>query len=181
MSSTDVLMTKNLDKLKCQEIVPFSYNQKLPLESTFTVEQDLHISQQVVENSSTADFILSCCQSVSLEPNKDGFTILPSWVGVKSILSSTDVPEMHVGFLPFIPNPVTDYSTEYTSMLNFVKLAKQLDQDALPVFCDECVFRILVDIYVQRKDKFDILIFMLRAFHTVKCVEHCIGKYIQES
>ena len=66
-------------------------------------------------------------------------------------------------------------------MLNFVKVAKDLNQDALPVLCDEGAFRILVDIYLQHKDEFYMLIFILGAFHTAKCVEHCIGKYIQES
>ena len=60
-------------------------------------------------------------------------------------------------------------------MLNFMKITKQFDQDALPIFCDEGVFRIIVDTYLQ------ILIPMLRGFHAVKCVEYCIGKYIQES
>ena len=68
---------------------------------------------------------------------------------VRSLLSSAEVTEIHVDFLPFIPKPVTEYSTVNTSMLNFVKIAKQLDQEALPIFSDEGVFRILVDIYLQ--------------------------------
>ena len=40
-------------------------------------------------------------------------------------------------------------------MLNFVKIAKQLDQGALTKFCDREVFRI-VDIYLQMKDEFQI-------------------------
>ena len=55
---------------------------------------------------------------------------------------------MHVGFLPFIPKPVTKYSTLNKQMLNFMKIAKQLDQDALPIFYDKGVFRTLVDIYL---------------------------------
>ena len=66
-------------------------------------------------------------------------------------------------------------------MLNFVKIAKQLDQDALPIFCDKGVFRIPDNIYLQKKDKFQILIQMLGGFHAAKCVKHCIGRYIQGS
>ena len=62
-------------------------------------------------------------------------------------------------------------------MLNFLKIDKQLDQDALPIFCDKGVFRIIVDFYPQ----FQILIQMLVRFHAAKCVEHCIDKYIQGS
>ena len=67
--------------------------------------------------------------------------IIPSWVCGRSILFSTKVTEVHVSFLPFILKSITEYSTVY----NFVKIAKQLDQDALPIFCDKGVFRILVD------------------------------------
>ena len=65
---------------------------------------------------------------------------------VRSLSSSVNVTERHGGFLPFIPKLITECSTVYTSMLNFVKIAKQLDQYALPVFCDKGVFRVLVDI-----------------------------------
>ena len=78
------------------------------------------------------------------------------------------------GFLPFIFKHVTEYSTVYTSMLTFVKIAKQLDQTTLPVFCDKKVSRILVDIYLQRKDESQILIQLLGEFHAAKCVEHWI-------
>lgn len=67
--------------------------------------------------------------------------IIPSWVCGRSILFSAKVTEVHVSFLPFILKSITEYSTVY----NFVKIAKQLDQDALPIFCDKGVFRILVD------------------------------------
>ena len=61
---------------------------------------------------------------------------------------------MHVGFLPFIPKPVTEYSTIYTSILHFVKVSNRLDQEALPQFCNEGVFRVVLDIYLQKKDEF---------------------------
>ena len=42
MNSNDIKVIKNLEKLKCQQIVSFHYNQKLPLESTFLVGQELY-------------------------------------------------------------------------------------------------------------------------------------------
>ena len=56
---------------------------------------------------------------------------------------------------------------------------KQLDQDALPIFCEKEVLRILVAIYLQRKDELQILIQMLCGFHAAKVAEHCTEKYIQ--
>ena len=88
---------------------------------------------------------------------------------------------MHVGFPSFIPKSVTEYSIVYSSMLNFVKITKQLDQNTLPILCDKGVFRTLADIYLHWKDELQILIQMLCGFHAGKCVKHCIDKYIQES
>ena len=66
-------------------------------------------------------------------------------------------------------------------MLNFVKVANQLDQEALPIFYDEGAFRIVLDIYLEKENEFSNIILILAGFHTAKCVEHCIGKYIQGS
>ena len=66
-------------------------------------------------------------------------------------------------------------------MLNFVKVANQLDQEALPLFYDEGAFRIVLDIYLEKENEFRNIILMIGGFHTTKCVEHCIGKYIQGS
>ena len=40
------------------------------------------------------------------------------------------------------------------SMLNFVKIVKQLDLDVLPIFRNKVVFRILFDIYSKGKINF---------------------------
>ena len=88
---------------------------------------------------------------------------------------------MQAGFLPFLPKPITDYSTVYTVRLNMVKIASQLDQNIIPVYCDEGVFRILIDIHLQRQNQFKVLIPMPGSFHTAKCLEHCIRKYIEET
>ena len=66
-------------------------------------------------------------------------------------------------------------------MLDFVKTGKQLDQDARPIFCDKALFRILVDIYLKKKSKFQILIQMLGVFHAANSVGDCTDKYIQGS
>ena len=59
---------------------------------------------------------------------------------------------MQVAFLPFILKPVTDYSTVYTLLKNFNVLF-QLEQEALPVFCDEGVYRIVVGIMLNKQTK----------------------------
>ena len=65
-------------------------------------------------------------------------------------------------------------------MLNLLKILEQLDQYALPIICDKGVFRILVDVYLPMKDKFQILIQILGGFHVAKCVENCMRSVFKD-
>ena len=82
---------------------------------------------------------------------------IPTWAGICSLLITNKFPLMHVGFLPFIPHPITETSTVYTAMNNFLKVVEQLDQ----VFCDEGVFCIMIDIYLKCPGRFKKLVPML--------------------
>ena len=68
---------------------------------------------------------------------------------MKPLMSDSNIPILQVGFLPFIPKPVTEHATVYTAMINFVKILKQLDQKSVPKFCDAGVYRIVVDLYIK--------------------------------
>ena len=95
---------------------------------------------------------------------------MPTWAAIKSLVSDSNIPIMQVEFLPFIPKPVTEHTTVYNAMINFVKLP-----------CDECVYRIVVDIYTKCLEKFKALVPCLDGFYMWKCLEHCIGKYIKDT
>ena len=56
-----------------------------------------------------------------------------------------------------------------------------LKQETFPVFCDEGVFRIVLDIFMNNLDEFNDLLPMLRGFYMVKAVLHAIRKYIKGS
>ena len=60
-------------------------------------------------------------------------------------------------------------------------MLQQLDQKALPIFCVEVVYNSVVEIYLKCPNEFKMLVPCLRGFHMVKCVQHCIGKYIRGS
>ena len=96
-----------------------------------TVDEELYLSEQVLYNRECKEFVVDCAQNICLDPSS---LMLPSWAGIQALLSQSEVPAMQVGFLPFIPNPVTEHATVYTAMLNFLKIAKQLKQGALPIF-----------------------------------------------
>ena len=71
---------------------------------------------------------------------------MPTWAAIKSLISDYNIPIIQVGFLP---KPVKEHSTVYTAMINFVKVLEQLDQKSMPIFCDEGVCRMAVDIYLN--------------------------------
>ena len=88
---------------------------------------------------------------------------------------------MQIGSVPFITSPFTDQSIVYTAMKNFNIVLKQLEQDTLPVLCNEGVFRTVLNIYLKKQDEFYNLILMLGGIHTARYVLHCIGKFIKRS
>ena len=106
---------------------------------------------------------------------------VPSWGGMRSLMCESEVPLMQVGFLPFLPHPVTEYATVYTALKNFVTVCDRLKQKTLPVFCDEGVFRIFVDIYLANPVEFDCLLPMLGSFHMAKIALGAAGKYVKGS
>ena len=145
---------------------------------SFASPEDLINLEIKTAERNQKQFIISCAQNVT---KSDLEYLILSWARIESLISESDVPIMQVEFLPFIPKPVTDYSTVYTVMLNITKLVSKLDQKIPPVYCDEGVFRIVIDIYLQRRNQFQNLIPMLGSFHTAKCLGHYIGKYIDDS
>ena len=82
---------------------------------------------------------------------------------------------MHTGFLPYIPQPVTEFSAFYTALNNFLAVLSQLNQTRLPLFCDEGVYRIVADITNQKKDVFSGIIPLFGGF------QHSIGKLIKHT
>ena len=81
---------------------------------------------------------------------------------------------MHLGFLPFLASPVTVFYC-FQNYEKFTRLVGQLKQDALPLFCNESVFRIAVGIFLQKQDQFRNVIPMLGGFYSAKCLQHRIG------
>ena len=80
--------------------------------------------------------------------------IIPSWAGILVLLSTAMVLKKNVEFLAFLPSPVIEYPTIFSAIKNFTELAGQLLKDALPLFCDESVFRIEVGIFLQKQNQF---------------------------
>ena len=61
-------------------------------------------------------------------------------------------------------------------MVNFAKLVNKLKQDALILFGDEGVFKIFIDIYLQKQNHSHSFVVILGGFPAVKCLYHCSGR-----
>ena len=93
---------------------------------------------------------------------------VPSWSAFNALCSKEDIQQKHVGFLPVIPYPVTQHATVYTALLNFNNILYQLDQNYLPVACDEGVYAIAREVELSNPDKFENIVLDLGAFHIAK-------------
>ena len=100
-------------------------------------------------------------------------------VGIQALISNTLAPRMHVGFLPYLQSALTEYSIVFSVMKNSTQLVGQLKQNAFPLFCDEGVFRILVNIFFRSKTSLEIWYQFLVDFNLPNvcniCQRFCIG------
>ena len=69
----------------------------------------------------------------------------------------------------------------YIAMKNFVSLNVQLKQKILSFFCDEGVFKIVLDIFLNNLDELKDLLPVLGGFHMAKAALHAIGRYVKRS
>ena len=156
------MLSKNsFSPLPCQIISKYNLPKQLILSESFYVEEQISECQPKINESENCSFILS---AVSALPNP----------------YLTNRLVMQVAFLPFIPKPVTGYSTVYTLLKNFNVLF-HLEQEALSVFCDEGVYRIVAGIMLNKPNEFRKLIPFLGGFHMAKCTLHCFWKVIRGS
>ena len=123
------------------------------------MQSELISEEEETINSKLDDFSLNVLKDSKLVPNEN----LPTWGILNSLIINSKLRIMQTGFLPFTPYPVTEHTTVNTAMKNFIRVLQQLDQKALPIFCDEGVYRIVVDIYVKCPDEFKMLVTCLCA------------------
>ena len=120
--------------------------------------------------------ILSGNMSDLLFPNEQN---MPSWKAYNAIITDEEIPVKKTAFLPILPYPCTEYSTVYTAMKNFVSISDELEQEKIPIYCDEKVYCIVKEIQFLRKKEFECIIPCLGSFHTIKTLLKCIGKSLR--
>ena len=174
--------------LPCQKLQFYLKPAKRPdLPSNYKVILDLFtMNEDEYENSDKlwhfsriAHTILHCFENSSPEENLE--QSVPSWSAFNALCSKEELQQKHVGFLPVIPYPVTQHATVYTALMNFNSILDQLDQNFLPVACDEGVYAIAREIQLSSPDKFKNIVLVLGAFHMAKILLGCLGKYVRGS
>ena len=106
-SNTNLNAIKTLSKLASQKVSPFKSNENLIISPSFKVDENLYQNEAAIKSHETMEFIVSAMKGIASNTNEP----LPSWAGIQALLSSAKVPLMQAGFLPFLPYPVTEYST----------------------------------------------------------------------
>ena len=94
---------------------------------------------------------------------------------LESLIFYYDLPRMCFDLLTYAPLLVTEQVTVDTALQNL------MTKESLPVFSEEGVYKVVIDIVLQRSSEFKNIFLLLRGFHTAKAAECCIGKFIEVS
>ena len=170
--------------LPCQVLSDFHKPARRPdIPTTYDVQEDVYTSS-TAGSAKLKDLAWSLARldfsadKVSIYPQSQ---MMPSWSASNSTWTEEDIPEKNLAFLPVLPHPVTQYSTVYTAMKNFMEINSQLVQNEIPMYCDEGVYCIVREIQLLRPDEFRALVPCLGTFHLIKTVLKCIGKSLAGS
>ena len=139
---------ESISKLPCQEVTEFNSSKTIICPHSFEVSRDLYPSGSKNKEHCNTEFIISSIKSGFSHCNV--IDDMPTWAAIKSLISDSNIPIMHVEFLPFIPKPVTEHATVYTAMINFVRLP-----------CDESVYRRIFSLNVLRNSKHSYHVWMV--------------------
>ena len=155
------------NKLPCKELRLCNRGKKeLILPETFTVSEEKPNLPHVNRDIHALNFVLSAIRSDRNLTDADA--LIPTWAGCRSLLSDKTLPIWQVGFLPYLPYPVTKYDTVFTALYNLASVANQLQHHRLPVVCDEGVYCIVTEIFLTQPEHFRNLVAMMGGFHMAK-------------
>ena len=183
VSSTNLKTTQvcSEERLSCQELKTVykpTIRPSLPpsFQTIESVGLEVDDSKPASKNSEKIEFLITLLRcGLPGEIHQDA---IPPWAGVHALITQSQSPLMRVGFMPVIPHPVTEYATVRKSMTNFQSIRAQLKQPIMPVFCDEGVYHLMIDIILNEPEIFQDLFPMLGNFHLTKILLRCAGRYL---
>ena len=96
----------------------FSPNKCIIIPDRFKVKSELISEQEETINSKLDDFLLNLLKNSKLVPNEN----LPTWGALNSLTSNSKLPIIQTAFYFSFPYPVTEHTTAYTAIKNFIKV-----------------------------------------------------------
>ena len=163
----------HLKNLRCQQLKQFFIKSKQQLLPDDFVSQSFHYEADVSEA------IINLIRAAeTLAGNHCG---VPTWPGARALVSTASLTQKIVGFLPILPHEITKIEAVYTCLLNFKSIAESLRQPTLPIVCDEGVFRLVIQIYLEKPQLFENIFPMLGHFHMAKAALRCAGQFLRGS
>ena len=75
---------------------------------------------------------------------------IPSFIALKFLLATTNVSIATCPFTPIIPYPATEFDTIYTCMKRFQDILHKKTMPYGPLWCDEGVYRIAMEIQLLK-------------------------------
>ena len=125
--------------LDCQKVLPFQKLARGKIPDNLKIGK-LNIPENV-KKSVTVDFKLWVLARYKV-PLLTNEIKTPSFIAMKSLISTVNVEITKCAFTPIIPHPATEYSTIYTCMKNYQDILNQRNIPYGPLWCDEGVYRI---------------------------------------
>ena len=162
----------------CQKVLPFQKLARGKIPDNLEIGK-LNIPENV-KKCVTVDFKLWVLAHYKV-PLLTNEIKTPSFIAMKSLISTVNVEILKCAFTPIIPRPATEYSTIYTRMKNYQDTLNQRNIPYGPLWCDEGVYRIGKEIQLLRPDEFENIFLGMGGFHTEKIVLACLGKYLEKS
>ena len=166
-----------LKELPCQVPQPFertSSKQRLPPFFSQKFEYEQGEEEKVISliRENAVDELISC---------SDNASGVPTWAGINHLISTAKLTMKQVRFFPLIPHPITNIETVYTSLKNLKYEAQRVLHFTLPVACDEGVYSLVVQIWLEKPEFFQDIFPMLGTFHMAKAALICAVKYARGS
>ena len=120
-------------ELPCQKLKDFIKPAKKPvLPEDYKVSEELFAMEKSKHEQVELKDFAHTLSRMNLTKINDGIVSpicddqkMPSWSAFNSVVTTKDITEQSVGFLPVIPHPVTDYTTVFTAMDNFLDVLSQ--------------------------------------------------------
>ena len=168
------------NKLPCKELSQCNSGTKeLILQETFNVLQE---KSNLPRDNRDIDALNFGMSPILSDRNlSDANALIPTWAGCPSLLSGKTLPIWQVGFLSYLPYPVTKYDVLFTALYSLANVANELQQHCHFVFCGEGVYCIVIEIFLKQLEHFQNLVPITGGFQMAKSAVHCVGKYLRGS